>query len=330
MADEPPAAGTSGAGRNVGPTAPIGHAIGRSGVAAEPRACPEDVGLYGRGWHPGVEDGAAMADETPAAGSSGAGSIIDPTTATGRTTGRAGAAAKPPARPEDVGRHGRGGGKDPGGIGSLLVSRPPARNGAPGGGGPRLEDTAESGVVRPAQRRGPDQPSFAAPFSAPRYPTDRLPSVRRCLAIPLESDRGDAGVSPGALHVTLPVARLGRHDASFFYRKQHVVFEQDGRRWQAWLNVLACQVEAPPTELRLLKGQDGRWRTEGEGPTPLWTTGYREFCDAANRSSHPPQQIDIARRWPRRPAAVRTKRAPSPPAARRRGAAAGRPRPVEL
>ena len=56
MADEPPAAGTSGAGRNVGPTAPIGHAIGRSGVAAEPRACPEDDGLYGRGWHPGVED----------------------------------------------------------------------------------------------------------------------------------------------------------------------------------------------------------------------------------------------------------------------------------
>ena len=163
MADEPPAAGTSGAGRNVGPTAPIGHAIGRSGVAAEPRACPEDVGLYGRGWHPGVEDCAAMADKTPAAGSSGAGSIINPTTATGRTTGRAGAAAKPPASPEDVDRHGRSGGKEPGGIDSpprrsngVVVYRPPARNGASGGDGSLLKDTAESGGVRPAQRRGPD------------------------------------------------------------------------------------------------------------------------------------------------------------------------------
>ena len=130
MADEPPAAGTSGAGRNVGPTAPIGHAIGRSGVAAEPRACPEDVGLYGRGWHPGVEDCAATANKLPAAGSCGARRIIGPTAATGRTIGRAGTAAMLPARQEDVILCGPRGRKDHGGT-----NCPPRRS--TGGGVPQ-------------------------------------------------------------------------------------------------------------------------------------------------------------------------------------------------
>ena len=303
MADETPAAGIISAGRTVGPTAAIGPTIGRADAAAGPRTRPEDDGLHGRGWHPSVEDCASRADEPPATGSSGAGRIVGATTATGRAIGLAGAAAKPSPRPRDVDLHGPDGRKDLGGTdipprrpNGREVSLPPARNKAPGGGGPLREDRAEGRGCRPARQSGRHQPSFAAPFGAPRCPTDRHPSVRRCLAIPLESGRGDAGASPQARRIALPVARLGRHDASFHYREQHFVVEQDGHGWQVWPNVLASQVKASPTELRLLKGRDSRWRTEGEGPTPLWATGYREFCNAANRPSHPPQQIDITRR----------------------------------
>ena len=255
MADEPTAAGIFSVERIVGPTAAIRHTIGRTGTATGLRARPEDDGLHGRGWHPSVKDCATMANNPPATGSFGA----------GRTVDLAGAAAKPLAHPMDIDHHGRGGQKDPGGTDipprrsdRREVSRPPARNRAPGSGGPLREDRAEGRGWRPARRSGQHRPSFASLFDAPRCPTDRRPSVRRCLTIPLESGQGDAGVSPQAMRVALPVARLGRHDASFHYREQHFVLEQDGRGWQVWPNVLASQVEASPTKLRLLKGQDGR------------------------------------------------------------------------
>ena len=127
MADEPPAAG---GGRIVGPTPSIGCEIGRAGAAADPRARPEDNGLHGRGWHPGVEDCAATANKLPAAGSCGARRIIGPTAATGRTIGRAGTAAMLPARQEDVILCGPRGREDHGGT-----NCPPRRS--TGGGVPQ-------------------------------------------------------------------------------------------------------------------------------------------------------------------------------------------------
>ena len=175
-----------------------------------------------------------MANKPPAAGSSGAGCIISPTTATGRTIGRAGAAAKPLARPEDVNLHGRGRRKDPGGIDSPSrrsngreVPRLPTRNKAPYGGGPLLDHTAGSRGRRPARQIDRDQPSFASTFGTPRCPTDCRPSERRCLTL-LSSPAEETpecphrpctspSLSPGSADTTAPS-----------FRRQHVVVEQNG------------------------------------------------------------------------------------------------------
>ena len=68
------------------------------------------------------------------------------------------------------------------------------------------------------------------------------------------------GKTDSALGIAIPVGQLGRHGASFRYKRSAVKVWQGGTRWEVWLNVNPAVLGEPVgSRLGIWQDKKGKW-----------------------------------------------------------------------
>ena len=133
--------------------------------------------------------------------------------------------------------------------------------------------------------------------TAPRH------GQRPCMALLLDAGRSGSTEMDEIPELVIPVARLGKRNASFHYARSAVTVRQGGRTWQVWVNVppSAVEDEAGPGP-RLMQDDEGNWHASGGEDSLRDLPEYEEFCAAANSAKVRAQPVYLIRRWcaPRR------------------------------
>ena len=131
-------------------------------------------------------------------------------------------------------------------------------------------------------------------------------------------DAGQAGAkeTESATRLAVSVARLGKRDASYRYKRSTVTVRA-GRSavWVVWLNVLPPFAIRGPgdTEPRLWQDEEGRWRVSGDAENCPDLPAYERFCAAANAGKVGPEPVLVSRLWcPRQRASGKERRCPTP------------------
>ena len=164
----------------------------------------------------------------------------------------------------------------------------------------------------PTERRAapaapPDHgPSSATTFArtsscASSSPRNARGSAQRpCMAFRIDAGQAGAKETESATRLAVSVARLGKRDASYRYKRSTVTVRA-GRSavWVVWLNVLPPFAIRGPgdTEPRLWQDEEGRWRVSGDAENCPDLPDYERFCAAANAGKVGPEPVLVSRLW---------------------------------